>query len=98
MADTRRELLSNTQDKYSELKNDLQQKHAGMNEHIQQQHTQHSAQTKQQLLSIRSLVEGICKHMETFTQEEQAHRKQHENKLENVVRVLEKTFAEMVAE
>ena len=98
LTDTRRELLSNTQDKYSELKNEVQQKHTGMNEHIQQHHAQHSKQTKQQLLSIRSLVEGICKHMETFTQEEQAHRKLHENKLENVVSVLEKTFAEMVAE
>lgn len=98
LQETKRELLSNTQDKYSELKTNVQQKQLETTENMQQQQIQQSKQTKQQLVSIRTLVEGICKHMETFTQEEQAHRKQHENKLTNVVSVLEKTFAEIVAE
>ena len=76
----------------------MQQRQTETTNRVNQQHTQQSQQSKQQLQSIRQIVEGICKHMDTFTNDEREHRKQHEAKLANVVGVLEKTFAEMMAE
>ena len=98
LQEVKRDVLSTVQDKHSELKSEVQQRQTESTDRVQQQHAQQTQQTKQQLQSIRTIVEGICKHMDTFTQEEQEHRKQHETKLANVVGVLERTFAEMVAE
>lgn len=98
LQDVKREVLSTVQDKHSELKSDVQQRQTETTNRVNQQHTQQSQQSKQQLQSIRQIVEGICKHMDTFTNDEREHRKQHEAKLANVVGVLEKTFAEMMAE
>lgn len=98
LQEVRRDVLSTVQDKHSELKSEMQQTHTEKTDRMQQQHTQHTQQTKHQLQSIRTIVDDICKYINTFVQEEQQHRKQHDTTLANVVGVLERTFAEMVAE
>ena len=98
LQETKRELMSTLQDKHGELLNDVQQKQTEITQHVQQQQSQQSQKTHQQLQNIRNLVEGICTHMDSFTKEEQQHRKQHEEKLTQVVGVLEKTFAEIMTD
>jgi hypothetical protein len=96
--DTKRELLSVIEHHQSEHRTASEQKHTDLHAHVTRAHTDQTDHVTKQLHQIRQIVQGLCGHVDSFAKEEAGHRQQHEHKLQQVVLLLEKTFADMTAE
>ena len=66
-----------------------------LEERVQQQYEARSRETQAQLKQLKGVLEGMCAHVDNFTQKEAAQRAAHETRLQQVVGLLERTFAEV---
>lgn len=96
LQDTKRELYAQIENKQVEMKNDISVKSVSVDTQLRDNQTKLIDHTKQQMATIRTTVEGLCKHVNQFSQDQTQHRKEYDEKLQNVVNLLEKTFTEMM--
>ena len=98
LQDTKRELHTQLETKHKETLSESSANTTAVDRKLQETHTAIREHTNQQLASIRTTVEGVCKHVNQFATDQTTHRQQYDQKLQNVVQLLEKTFVEMMSE
>ena len=95
LAETKRELHALMDTKQNDLRTETKQARADLEDRTTRKYDTHTRKTDQQLSQLRTVVEGICTHVDRFAQKEAGYREQHEARLQQVVGLLEKTFVEL---
>jgi len=98
LQETKRELRAQIDSKFTDVRTELKQADTELEDRTSRKHDTHNRHVDQQLAHLRSVVEGICKHVDSFAQREAGYREQHEARLQQVVGLLEKTFTELQTE
>lgn len=98
LQETNRELRALVDSRQSDVRTETKQAHAELEDRTTRKYEAHHRALDQQLGQLRTVVEGICTHVDAFAQKEAGYRQQHEARLQQVVGLLEKTFVELRGE
>lgn len=90
-----RALKTQIHTKYEEVTSQSANARQEVEDRVQQQYAARNRDTEAQLKQLKSIMEGMCAHVDNFTQKEAAQRAAHETRLQQVVGLLERTFAEV---
>jgi hypothetical protein len=96
LQEAKRDVLAQLHSKHDDVATKGAEAQQELEERVRRQYETRSRDTEGQLKQLRTVLEDMCAHVDGFTAKESAQRQVHEQRLQRVVGLLEKTFAEMV--
>ena len=96
LQEAKRDVLAQLHSKHDDVATKGAEAQQELEERVRRQYETRSRDTEGQLKQLRTVLEDMCAHVDGFTAKESAQRQVHEQRLQQVVGLLEKTFAEMV--
>ena len=98
LVDTRRELLSKVQHTSDEVRTEMNQFHKELKSTMSHNQTKQVDHNKMQIAGVLNSVQMLHSHLDGFSKEQVAHRREYDTKLQNVINMFNKTFTEFMSD